>query len=277
MAQSARPVVTVVVTVVLALLLAASPVAGQETILVDGSTGVMPLVAALAKAYRDQVPDVTVQLGRGLNPVDRLRAVEDATIDIALASHGANADDLARRGLVAHEVAKIAVVFGVHEGVTIAGLSERQVCDIYAATVTSWQALGGPALPVAARARPESEVDTEIVRARLGCLRDLTLPDVVRRMPRSGDMAKELATTPGAIGFTTMTVVEQSGGRIKALALNGITPTADHVRTKAYTLTRDSLLITRATPSAAVRRFVDFIRSGRGAAVIEGNGAIPVR
>ena len=61
--------------------------------------------------------------------------------------------------------------------------------------------------------------------------------------------------------MTTMTVVEQSQGKIRALSLNGVDPSGENVERKTYTLTRDSYLVTRAPPSPAVARFIEFIRS----------------
>jgi len=90
-------------------------------------------------------------------------------------------------------------------------------------------------------------------------------------------MAKELAATVGAVGMTTTTVVEQSRGQIRALSLNGVIPSAENVGRKTYTLTRDSFLVTKATPPPAVSTFVEFVRSPTGAAVIVANGAVPVK
>ena len=99
----------------------------------------------------------------------------------------------------------------------------------------------------------------------------------VKVMAGSGDMAKELAATVGAIGMTTTTVVEQSRGQIKLLSLNGVIPSAENVRRKTYVLTRDSFLVTKAPPPPAASRFIEFVRSAAGAAVIIANGALPVK
>ena len=96
-------------------------------------------------------------------------------------------------------------------------------------------------------------------------------------MAKGGDMARELASTSGSIGMTTMTVVEQSQGRIRALSLNGVAPTPEEIDRKAYRLVRQSFLISRNPAPAAVARFVEFARGPAGAAVISANGAIPVR
>lgn len=248
-----------------------------DKILVDGSSGVMPLVAALAEAYRERQPAATVEMGRGLGTRARLEALAAGKIDIALASHGVDAEELTRQGMAVHEIAKVAVVFGVNASVPVAGLTERQICDVYAGRITNWKELGGPDLAIAPRARPDTEVDAEVVRAKIGCLKDLKMAEAVKRMPATGDMARELAATAGAIGMTTMTVVEQSRERIRPLSLDGIAPRAENVKNQRYTLTRDSFLITKATPSPAVARFLDFIRSPAGAEAIAANGAVPVQ
>ena len=262
----------------LGLILGAPPSAWtSEKLAVDGSTGVMPLVAALAKAYQVRHPGVVIELGKGLGTRARLQALDEGKIDIALASHGLVIDELARRGMTAYEFAKVAVVFGVNASVPVTNLTDAQVCDVFAGRVTSWKALGGPDVAIAPRTRPDSEVDTEVVRDKIACLKDLKMPDAVKVMPRSGDMAKELAAVAGAVGMTTTTVAEQSRGQIKAVSLNGVAPSSANVERKTYTLTRDSFLVTKTAPSAAVAKFVEFVRSSAGADVIAANGAIPVK
>lgn len=259
------------------ILIATTHGLAAEKILVDGSTGVMPLVAALAKAYHERQPAVTIEMGKGLGTRARLEALAAGKIDIALASHGVAFEEIARQGMAVQEIAKVAVVFGVNASVPLTDLTESQICDVYAGRITNWKELGGPDLVIAARARPDTEVDAEVVRAKIGCLKDLKMAESVRVMPKTGDMAQDLAATAGAIGMTTMTVVEQSQERIRPLSLNGIAPHAENVKNQSYTLTRDSFLVTKATPAPAVVRFLDFIRSPAGAKVIAANGAVPVK
>lgn len=275
--ESLRPAVNRVLALALGCAMSGAAL-GQsaERIVVDGSTGVAPLVAALARAYREQNPGVTVEVGKGMGTKARIKALAEGQIDIAMASHGLVADDLVRQGMAVQEIAKVAVVFGVNAAVAVKGLADSQVCDIYSRKLVNWSELGGPDLPVAARTRPDSEVDTEVVRERVGCLAQLKMPDDVGVMPKSGDMAKELSRTAGAIGMTTTTVAEQSQGKIKPLSLNGVEPSAANVRSGAYRLTRDSFLVTRAAPSPAVARFLEFVRSAEGKRVISANGAVPL-
>ena len=248
-----------------------------EKIVIDGSTGVMPLATSLAKAFQERNPGVAIELGKGLGTSARLQALAEGRIDIALASHGLNVSEVTRQGMAVHEIARVPVVFGVNASVPVTGLTDQQICDVYRGKTSNWQALGGPAMEIAVRTRPDSEVDAEVVRANIACLKDLKMPEAVKVMPKSGDMASELAATVGAIGMTTMTVVEQSQGKIRVLALNGIVPSAKNVERKAYLLVRESFFVIRTPPAPAVARFLEFTRSSIGHDVIAANGAIAVK
>ncbi len=250
---------------------------GAEKVVLDGSTGVMPLASALAKAFQAKNSGAAFEFGNGLGTRVRFQALAEGKIDIALASHGLRVDELTKQGMVVHEIARIAVVFGVNDSVPVFHLTRQQVCDIYSGKITNWKALGGPDLEIAARTRPESEVDTEVVREGIACLKGLKMAGSVKAMPKSGDMAQELAAVPGAIGMTSMTVVEQSRGQVRAASLDGVAPSPDNVKGKSYTLIRESYFVTRGSPSAAVSRFIEFTRGAAGDDVIAANGALPVK
>jgi phosphate transport system substrate-binding protein len=255
----------------------AIPAHAAEKLLIDGSTGVTPLVAALAKAYREHNPGTAIEIGKGLGTKARIEALSAGKIDIAMASHGLKVDDIKRQGMAVHEIGKVAVVFGVNASVSASNLTDDQICAIYSVKSRNWKELGASDLPIVPFTRPDSEVDAIVARENIGCLKNLPMPEAVKVAPKSGEMAKELASTAGAVGMTTMTVVEQSGGRIKPVSLRGIAPVAANVQNKTYVLTRDSFLVTKAAPSPAVAGFLDFIRSAAGEKVILANGAVPVK
>lgn len=243
---------------------------------IDGSNGVLPLAAALRRAFEAENEDVDVVLGAGLGSKARIEALLSGSIDIALASHGLDFTDLARRGLTAHRIAATPVVFAVHADVPLRNLAARELCDIYAGRVANWSALGGPPLPVRALLRPESEVDTEVVRAGLPCMKDLVLGPGVARAETTKDMVQALQDTPGGIGLTTSTAVRQSIVALRALSVDGVAPTPGNVAEGRYPLVRPAYFVTATSPAPAVRRFLEFVRDERGASVIVASGAQPV-
>jgi phosphate transport system substrate-binding protein len=245
----------------------------QKKIKIDGSTGTLPLVEALAKAFSVNNP-VEFEFGKGLGTKARLDALKSGAIDIAMASHGLNVAQVTADGMNVHRIATTPVVFAVNQTVTIDGLSGAQICAIYDGKIRDWREAGGPALPVAPLARPESEVDTEVIRASIGCFKELKLANHVALQARAGDMAKALSETAGGIGITSATIVGRSGGKIKAIALDGLSASESNVRSGAYKLTRDAFLVARNSAPAEVTGFLDFVRSPRGAEIIRTSGAI---
>jgi phosphate transport system substrate-binding protein len=252
---------------------AAAPIV-VDTVAIDGSPALLPLLDALAREYRAQNSMAAVRIGTGLGSRERIDAGVQGKIDIAVASQVMLAD-LTRQGLATHEVARVAVVFGVHSGVPVSSLTEKQICEVYSGAVANWRQLGGGDVSIAARTRPPTEVDAAVVLAGVPCFRTATAATAAKVIERPEDMAAELAAVAGAIGMTSMAFVEQSRGEIKALSLGTAAPSADNVRRGVYPLVRSSLLVTKATPSAGVARFLSFVRGPDGARIVVANGGVP--
>ena len=75
-----------------------------DRIVLDGSTGVMPLASALAKAFQAKHPNVAFEFGHGLGTKARFPALAEGKIDVALASHGLRVEELARQGMAVHRI-----------------------------------------------------------------------------------------------------------------------------------------------------------------------------
>lgn len=264
-------------TIALLCALVSSLAWGAEQIVLDGSSGMLSLAKALASAYQQRSSDPQVEIGKGLGTGARLRALAEGKIQIALASHGIKPEDVQKGNFTIIEVAKGAIVFAVNASVPITSISESQVCDVYSGKIGNWQLLGGSDNAVALLTRPPTEVDPEVIRAKVGCFKELKESEAARVMARGGDMAKALAETPYALGMTSMTVVEQSAGKVKALNLNGIAPTEDNVKSGRYFMARDFLFVIKGEPTGPVKRFLDFVLSPEGGGVIQANGAVPLR
>jgi phosphate transport system substrate-binding protein len=240
---------------------------------------VAPLVGALATEYRSDHANAPVALASGLGSSARIAAVADGRIDIAMASHGVDEAALARQGLAATVIARTAVVVGTNESARARTLTRQQVCDIFAGRLRNWSHLGGggPDLPIRPLMRPAGEVDGDVAREGIPCLATITLDASVAMIERPDDMARQLQATPGAIGITSAPLVEQSGGRIVAVTLDGVAPTVSNVESGAYPLTRRAILIHRRPAPPAVREFLRFVRGAQGQRIIRANGAIPYR
>ena len=135
--------------------------------------------------------------------------------------------------------------------------------------------MGGADEPIAVLTRPPTEVDPEVIRAKIPCFKDLKEIETAKVLARGGDMAKALSSTPNALGMTSMTVVEQSEGKVKALTLNGIAPTEENVKSGRYFLTRDFLFVVKEDAAPSVKRFIDFVLGAEGDRILRASGAVP--
>jgi phosphate transport system substrate-binding protein len=244
---------------------------------IDGSTGVMPLVSALADAYQSQEHKTAIKIGTGLNPQKRIDALLNGEIDIAMASHGIDIQQIENNGLAVHKFAQMAVVMGVNHSVSTTNLTEKQLCQIYSGEITNWGSLGGQEAVIHVFIRPFNEVDTEVIESIVPCFDQSIISKSVVSKAKSGQMARAIAKNPSSIGMTTQVRVVQSDGRIKALAMNGVLPTSENLLNGSYPYTRDSFLITSKHPSDKVLEFLAFIRTEAGSEVITANNAIPAQ
>jgi phosphate transport system substrate-binding protein len=237
----------------------------------------MPLAIALAKEYEIRSPDVGFVFETGLGAVARLEAVIQGKLDIAVATNGLDLAYVSREGMRAHDIARSAVAFAVNSRLPVSDLTRRQICDVYNGLVSNWKSLGGPDLAIAPHSPPGDQVDTQVVRAGLRCLKRGRGTEAVKLIGHPRAMVNALALTPGAIGITSTIAVEESGGRLRTVAIDGVAPSAENVERGRYGLNRQIFFVTWSPPPPAVERFLRFVRSPEGEKLIRVNGAVPAK
>jgi len=65
--------------------------------------------------------------------------------------------------------------------------------------------------------------------------------------------------------------------RVKALAIDGVLPTRENIKTHAYKLVRRFLFVSRAAPTGSCKEFVDFILGPEGQKILETEGLVGVK
>ena len=84
-------------------------------------------------------------------------------------------------------------------------------------------------------------------------------------------MAK-VASTPGAIGYVSLDVIDDS---VKALALDEVEPTVDNIKSGSYFLSRPFVMATKGEiteQSEAVQAWFAYLASEEGKEVIQAVG-----
>jgi phosphate transport system substrate-binding protein len=83
-----------------------------------------------------------------------------------------------------------------------------------------------------------------------------------------------VAQNPDAIGYASLASVKDS---VRAIRVNGVTPTEDTVKDGSYVIQRPFILVTKtdAKLSETAQAFFDFATSTDAAPLISGAGAVP--
>ncbi len=265
-----------VVLVLSSLLLLVVP-GFADDIRVGGSGGMIPLVTDLANAYMDENPNDHIDvMQRSIESTGGIRGAAAGKLDIGTSARPLKEKER-KRGLEVVEIARVATVIGVNaKSVKIKNISSGQLCSVYKGTITNWKALGGKNAKIMAFTRPDGDSTKKVVRKGIPCFKGFNESKDIVVMPKSNDMYNALINNNDSIGFTDMVAVGKSRGRIDALKLDGIAPKSKSVASGKWPLVKRFHIVTKGKPKGLARKFIDFIKSAKGAKIIEKNNSVPV-
>jgi phosphate transport system substrate-binding protein len=243
-----------------------------ETIKIAGSGQMLPLATELGQAYSKKYPgDVVLVNPKSLGQRGGVQAVADGSIDIATSARRLD-DEEKRLPVTAYEVASVAGIFAVNPSVTVKGLTSKQICGIYSGRITNWKQVGGQDAPIVVLTRPETDSTKIVMRRRLHCFAKVKESARVIVKEKSRDMVVCLMNTPNAIGMTDVINLTNSGGRMLALKLDG----KDITSSVSGPIQHYYNFVLSNKPRAVDLRFMEFLRSPEGQAVIRQQKANPI-
>ncbi|HAM33961.1 MAG TPA: ABC transporter substrate-binding protein [Deltaproteobacteria bacterium] len=263
------------VAVLAVLFLSGSRSAVAATIRISGTGGAMESMRILGKAFRKAYPDDRIVLLPEMGSSGSVKATLAGRLDIGLAGRPLNGEER-NLGIQATKYAMTPFVFAVHRTVRITGLTLDGVAGIYAGK-RDWE--NGKRIRLVLRPREDS--DTPILKGmspKMSAAVDIA-------MRRRGmivamtdhDAADAIENVPGAFGGTTLALVLSEKRAIRVLALDGVVPSVRALTDRSYPYGKSFYMVTKNDPPAAVRRFMDFVRSPAGAAILSKNGQVQVR
>ena len=200
-----------------------------------------------------------------------IKAVPKGALDIGLSSR-ALADDERKTGVTAAEYSRTPLVFAVSSKAPVTALTLAQVADIYTGKQLTW-AGGGQIRPVL---RQSGDDNTRQIRQMSPALdQALTVAEQRPGMPfatTDQEAADKTESIPGALGVTTLSLIASEKRALRALAVDGVEPTAANGAAGKYPYTKRFFFVTRIAPSAAVQRFIGFTQSPAGREILVAAG-----
>ena len=246
--------------VVLAVLLIPPEKSSAEDLTLGGTGTALGTMRLLVQQFTATNPDVSFEILCSLGSAGGIRALLAGAIDIAVSSRPIT-DGERRLGAVETEYARTPLVFAVSVKSTVTALSSGELEQIYLGRMATWPDGSSVRLVL----RPEGDTDTRIIgdispAMRYALATAQTRPGV-RFAVTDQEAADDLERIPGAIGPISLAVVASEKRALRALTLDGQEPTPMNAASGAYPHFKSLFLVTRARRSAAVERFVVFVRS----------------
>ncbi|HEY3276661.1 MAG TPA: substrate-binding domain-containing protein [Syntrophorhabdaceae bacterium] len=261
--------------IALFLCLGAVSVAPAEELLriggVGSPTGMMKL---MSRAYERAHPGIGITIYPSLGSAGAVKALAKGAIDVGMMSRELDQEER-RMDLTVIPAARTPFIFVAHKSVGVSTLSPNQIAAMYGGKTISWPD-GKRVRPVL---RPASDTDTAIakriapeiarsleeVAARPGMLMALTDQDLT-------DMVE---STPGAFGFSSLTLVLTERPKVKVLAYNGVKASLKSIANGSYPLWKPFYIVLRKDAPPAVHDFVKFVKSPEGKRIMESSGNLP--
>jgi phosphate transport system substrate-binding protein len=265
------------VTLTAGIPLLAAPVRAEEVLRASGTGTALGTMRQLAVAFERANPGHRHALLPSVGSSGAFRAVADGALDIGLAGRPPKPGERAL-GIVARVYARTPFVFGTGPRSGVAGISADEAVRIYRGELERWP--NGERVRVVLR--PRQDVDTLILRAispEMAAAVDVALAREGMLVASTNQQCNEILNrTPGSIGPTSLTQLLVEAREITPLAWNGVPPTLENLASGSYPLEKTLLVVVRASPKPAVRRFLAFLASREARTLIErtGNIAVPL-
>lgn len=253
--------------------------ASGATLRVSGSTTVNPVAADAAEVLRRRGMAVTVDSqGGSAGGIAQLGA---GLVEVAMSSKALSEEDRARFpevDLVATEIGRDALAVVVRREVVdggVRGLDRDRLRAVFEGRVANWRELGGPDLAVFVYDKEPGRGTREVLDRYLygpgGKPPPPAASDRVAVVGGNEEARAKLASTPGSVGPLSLAFA-RGHDRLAALAVDGVAPSPGTVRDGTYPLARPLFLVTDGPPAGPARRFVDYVLSGEGQAIVAGHG-----
>ena len=246
------------------------PAALTGTVSTDGSTSMEKVIGALSESFMAQNSGVTVNY----NPTGSgsgITAVQGGTCDIGLSSRALK-DEERSAGLKETVLAYDGIAIIVHPDNPVSDLSVEQLAKLYTGEITNWKDVGGNDAEAVLIGREAASGTRDGFESITGTKDKCQYR---QELTSTGDVITAVSQNPDAIGYASLASIKDS---VKALNVDGVTPSEATVKDGSYKVQRPFVLVTMEGKelSPAAQAFFDYAISSDAASIIAKAGAVAV-
>ncbi|MEG6616665.1 phosphate ABC transporter substrate-binding protein [Peptococcaceae bacterium 1198_IL3148] len=267
--------------------------APEQSIKIGGSSTLAPVIAQLANEYTEEygtwnkvdasLPEEPIVIfvstgGSGFG----VKSAINGTFDIGLVSRSIKDEEkeqIPNGQLIKVGTDALAIAVNPENPVLQVkpNLTTEELKGIFAGEIKTWKELD-PQLPdrqivLAIRdlGGGASEVfDTTVMQGTPVAKEAIQLPSM-------GALAGKVMENVDAIGYVSTGFVDQNQGKIAVLSIDGVEPTDENIASDQYKISRPLIMVTKDQPTAQQQKFIDFVMSAEGLAVVKEMGFVPAK
>jgi phosphate transport system substrate-binding protein len=246
-----------------------------ESIVIKGSTTVLPVAQATLEAYMKTHPGAKISLSGG-GSGDGIKALIDGSTDIANSSRQITQAELllaGKKGVrpVETAVAIDAIVPVVNPKNRVNNLTVDQLSQIYQGKIGNWKELGGDDLKIVAVSRDSSSGTFE-------AWNDLVLGKAkvsprAQMQASSGAIVQAVSKNRYALGYVGMGYADKS---VKALSVNGVPASVQTAFARQYPISRILYMYTNGEPKGETAKYIRFVLGPAGQELVAREGFVPL-
>lgn len=246
-----------------------------SSIVIKGSTTVLPVAQGTLEAFMKKNPSVQISLSGG-GSGEGIKALIDKTTDIATSSREIKKEEveLAKTknvNPVANVVANDAIVPVVHPKNKVKNLSIDQLSQIYQGKITNWKEVGGDDLKIVVISRDSSSGTFESWDHFV--MKKARVAPQAQMLASNGAIVTAIAKNRYAISYLGIGYVNKS---VKPLQVNGITASIATALSKEYPMSRELYMYTDGDATGDVAKYIAFVKSAEGQKIVVKEGFVPL-
>lgn len=253
---------------------------------IDGATALYPMYAGFAQAvYPEKEYNLyNSEVMSNMTNVAYEKLI-DGEVDIIFVA-GPSSTQLAsaeRAGkeLTLTPIGKEAFVFFVNAKNPVKTLTMNEIKGIYSGEITNWKDVGGKKKAIRAFQRPQDSGSQTALQNLMGdvSIMDPPVENVIDLMGGIIDEVSDYTNYNNALGFTFRYYSTEmvTNDKIRLLQIEGIEPSSETIQSEDYPLTADIYAVTAGSDNPHIEKFIDWILSDQGQAIIEKTGYVTNR
>lgn len=241
----------------------------RGTLDIAGGTAHIPVMKEAAKRIMEANPDIRITVAGGGSGVGVQKAGE-GLVQIGNTGRALKEGEIEKYGLVSWPFAIDGVAAVVNPANPVSALSKEQLSKIYSGEIANWKEVGGADAAISLYMREDGSGTRETFETL--AINEIEIAAKSNVVSSNGAMKTAVSQDENAIGYVGIGHLDDS---IKAVVLDGMTPSQENAKNGSYKITRLLYMNTKGRPEGLTKAFIDYIYSPEGREITAKAGYIP--